>query len=161
MAGVTEIEEPVQAAPDRRLELIFAGLALLVSLVVLFLASQITSKVDAGGLAPRHWPLLLSATAVLLSIGLLIKAVRSDGEEREGLNEASRAGWVQVGAAVAAAIVFLVLWDVIGFEIACVAFLVGLLLIFGVRSPLWLVAFPVGLTALIYLLFRLLLRVPL
>ena len=102
----------------------------------------------------------LSPKVRLPAGGGVIKAVRSDGEEREGLNEASRAGWVQVGAAVAAAIVFLVLWDVIVFEIASVAFLVGLLLIFAVRSPLWLVAFPVGLTALIYLLFRLLLRVP-
>ncbi len=60
-----------------------------------------------------------------------------------------------------AAIVFLLLWAYVNFLFACIVFLVGTLVIFGVRSPLWLVAFPVGMTGLIFVLFRLLLRVPL
>lgn len=155
-------EEGVFAAPpSQRLELVIGAVALAAAVGVLLLSTQITSRVDAGGLHPKDWPTLLSALAIALSIGLLIKAKVGKPQEREGVNLATRTGWTQVGLVVVAAIVFLLLWAYVNFLLACIVFLVGTLVIFGVRSPLWLVAFPVGMTGLIFVLFRLLLRVPL
>ncbi|MFT3876615.1 MAG: tripartite tricarboxylate transporter TctB family protein [Propioniciclava sp.] len=155
-------EETGFAAPaSPRLELLIGVVALVAAGAVLALSTQITSRVDAGGLHPKDWPTLLSGLAIALAIGLLIKAKAGRPQEREGVNLATRAGQTQVGLVVLASIVFLLLWAYVNFVLACAVFLVGTLFIFGVRSPLWLVAFPAGITGLIYVLFRVLLRVPL
>ncbi len=81
------------APPSQRLELVIGAVALAAAVGVLLLSTQITSRVDAGGLHPKDWPTLLSALAIALSIGLLIKAKVGKPQEREGVNLATRTGW--------------------------------------------------------------------
>ncbi|MFD1506707.1 tripartite tricarboxylate transporter TctB family protein [Georgenia yuyongxinii] len=154
------LDEKHVAPASRRLELLIAVLAVALAVVVLVLSQGIESRVDSGGLAPSWWPAVLAGSALAISLALLVLAlVRAPGE-REDLQSGTREGLYRVLISSALSVLFLVAWEPVGFIIACPIYLAGLLATYGLRSR-GLVIFPVAVTAVIYVLFDVILRVPL
>ncbi|WP_324650067.1 tripartite tricarboxylate transporter TctB family protein [Georgenia sp. H159] len=149
------------ASSSRAFEAVVAAIAVVASVVVLLLSRGIESRVDSGGLSPDWWPLVLGGTGLALSLALLVVALVRPTRERDGVDAATREGWIRAGLAIILSVIFIEVWAAIGFVIPAVVYLAVLALLFGVRSVKLLVLFPLGVTALIYVMFDLLLRVPL
>lgn len=133
-----------------------------VGILVLWLASQIelrTTTTDSVG--PRWWPEQLGVGIIALSAALLLIAIVRPPQDRSDLAAATRPGWLKMSATVAATALYFWAWPNIGFLISTVLYIGGLVLLFGGRSWKAALAFPVGTTALLYVLFHYLLRVPL
>ncbi|MBG6239785.1 putative MnhB-related membrane protein [Mycetocola sp. CAN_C7] len=154
--------EPERAAPSsRRLEVITASVTLGASVAGFALAQAIELRTETGGVDPRFWPTVLSILGGALSIALLLIAIVRPPFDRSDLETSNRQGWMRLGASLISAVLFVALWQLTGYLVATPLFLAALLLIFGGRGWKTLVLFPVITTALTYLLFHSLLKVPL
>lgn len=149
------------ARSSRAFEAAVAAIAVAASVVVLLLSREIESQVDSGGLSPDWWPLVLGGAGLALSVVLLVVALVRPPAVREDVEEGTREGWIRAGLAIVLSILFIEVWGAVGFIVPAVAYLLALSVLFGVRSWKFLVLFPLCVTALIYVLFDLLLRVPL
>lgn len=160
-SGALHPEVSHAAPPSRRLEVIAAVVALVVALGARLLTGTIETRVDSGGVAPQWWPGVLSLAAIAVAAGMLGVALFGRPVEREGLETATRTGWERVGATLLATAAFVALWVNIDFRVAAPLYLAGLLALYGGRGLKALLLYPVAMTGFIYLLFRVVLRVPL
>ena len=149
------------AAPSKRMELTFSVLALTLGLAMLLSARAMRVRNETGGMDPRSWPTMI-AFGILLSAGwTLFNAVTGRRAERD-VDGATRSGWIQLGVVIAMIVLVLVLWQVgLSFLILAPVFIIVCNLAFGLRGVVPLLVFPAVLTALLYLVFQLLLKVPL
>lgn len=160
-SAATQEDQFIAAAPSRTLDLIIGGVTLAASVMFVILSLGISSRVDAGGFAPREWPLLLSCLAVFLSLWILVGAFLGEPWDRDDLEAAWRPGWTNLVGTAVVVILYVLAWDAFGYLIPTALFLAALLLIYGVRRPLPLILFPVAVTGGIHLVFHEILRVPL
>jgi hypothetical protein len=149
------------ARPSKRMEIAAAALALLGFAVLVVLARDIELRAETGGIDPRWWPQLLGAAGAVLSAVLLARAVLRAPAQREGVQAATRDGRVRTVLVVVLAAVYVFAWPLIGFVVVTPPFLLAATYLFGGRGWRALVLFPVALTALLYLLFHTVLKVPL
>ena len=154
-------DAPPPARTSRAFEGVVAALAVVASILVLLLARGIESRVDSGGLSPAWWPLVLGGTGLALSVVLLVIGLTRPPAAREGVQAGTREGWVRAGLAIVLSIIFIEVWGAVGFIIPSVVYLDVHAIVFRIRCWKFLLLFPLGRTALIYVLFDLLLRVPL
>ena len=135
-----------------------------VVLAGIFLAALVTSLgyslTDALGPGPGFFPFLLSLIGITLTVAILIETVRSReitaGTILPNRQAALQGGGVLVALAVAAA-----LFEPLGFRLAMLVFIAGMLWMLGARSP-----FGIAFTALagsfgVFHVFLYLLKVPL
>lgn len=158
---------------SRTMEVLLAAGALVLMAVLLVLASQIELRREAapGQIDARFWPTVLGWTGVVVAAWRLVVTLTSSPDEREDLERVQDGGPVRLLLTLAAAVAFVAVWNVrdvvaMGYEVkvfpvAAVVLLVGLTWVYGGRGWKALVLFPVATTALIYVLFHTLLRIPL
>ncbi|HEY8589537.1 MAG TPA: tripartite tricarboxylate transporter TctB family protein, partial [Naasia sp.] len=149
------------ARSSRALEIGAALATLLVSGALLMLALGISVRTETGGVDPRWWPLVLSGIGLALSALLLVVALVRPPFERDDLEVTGRDGWARLVLAVVISALYLVAWDLVGFVLPTLVFLAALLWVFGRRGWKGLLLFPIAMTAFIYGLFDLVLKVPL
>lgn len=166
-------EETQRPQPSRRLEITTAIGAVLVFAIALVLARGIEIRAVAapGQIDARFWPTVLAAGGLLLSIGRLVTAVVATPEAREELDPRQRGGFRRVALTLAVTVAYIAIWsigDVIVagyriqiFPIVTTAYLAALLALHGARSWKAFVFFPLPLAIGTYLLFGMLLRIPL
>lgn len=150
-----------EARPSKRMEIVSAAVALLGFAVLLVRARGIELRAETGGVDPRWWPQMLGAAGAALSVVLLSRAVLRAPAERDGVQEATRDGRVLTVLVVLLAAVYVLAWPLAGFVVVTPVFLIAATYLFGGRGWVALLAFPAGLTALLYLLFHTVLKVPL
>ena len=148
-------------SPSRTLEILLGSIALGFGLVGLFLARNLVLRTETGGIDPRWWPTALSIGAMVLSAVLLTVALLRPPFDRSDLERTTRAGWVKLGFALAIALAYVSLWQIIGYLLATALFLAALVFAFGGRRWGALVIYPVVTSGSTYLLFHTLLKVPL
>lgn len=161
------------AAPSRPLEITLAIVALLFSAGYLFLSTQIVLRREAppGQIDARFWPLVLGTTAVAIALILLVVAITRPAPSRDDIDRIQPGGVVRVLITAVLTVVFVAVWSVSSivlfgyrfelFPIATALYLFLLMFIYGQRRWVGLVVYPIALTALIYVLFGMLLRIPL
>jgi len=117
----------------------------------------------AAGIRPGMLPhdpgpafLPMAAGAALVGLGLRLLVAR---EPHEGMPRGRML--VRVAGTIGLTLAYLAMLERWGFPAATFAFLTCQMLLLGVRAPLALATLPAGLTALTYILFRVLLSVPL
>lgn len=151
----------VPARNSRPLEIgaavVFAGL----TAAIYFLANTIELRVEVPGIGPRSWPRLLAVLGFGFSIILLLVAVFGREVDRSDLDSATRPGWRRLLLTVAATIVFIVLWPLVGFIYVAPLLISAVTAISGGRTVRALAIYPVLTTVMIYVLFNLMLKVPL
>lgn len=103
---------------------------------------------------PAFMPMVAGAALVGLGLRLLISREPHEGMPRGG-------NLWRVAGTVALTLAYLTVLERWGFPASTFAFLTCQMLLLGVRAPLALATLPAGLTALTYILFRILLSVPL
>ena len=177
MMSTTEgTEAPITyegARPARGLEIAFAVVALGFTAGYLILATQIQLRLEtpAGQLDARFWPLVLGTLGVALSIVLLVTAIARPAASREDLDVQQPGGILRIVITFAVTAVYVFLWSVSSviafgyrfelFPIVTALYLFVLMLVYGQRKWLGLVIYPLAITAFIYVLFGMLLRIPL
>jgi hypothetical protein len=157
----TVAESDIAARPSRRLEMIAAVSALILSGTALILSRNIDLRMDTGGLNPRWWPTVLASLASVLSAILIGLSMFGPTIGRGDLESAHSDGWVRMALALALSFLYVLAWSSIGYVVPTIVYLAASLWVFGLRSTKGLIAFPLITTAFIYGLFHFMLRVPL
>lgn len=153
--------EPETASASPLMEQVFAVGILAFGLTVLQGARQITLRNEIGGFDARAWPILIGWCLVITSVWVVIGAFTRRRAQRD-VEPATRSGWTQVVATVAITVVLLAFWyGEVSLLYLAPAYLIGLNLIFGMRNIKALAVFPAVITGFLYLVFQLLLKVPL
>jgi Tripartite tricarboxylate transporter TctB family len=158
-AGAREASAPPR--PSKGLEIAAASIALGGFAVLIVLARGIELRNETGGIDPRWWPLLLGTTGLVLGVVLLGRAVLRAPMERDDVQEATRDGRIRTVLVVVLTTLYVLAWPLAGFLVVTPVFLLVGSYLFGGRGWTALLAFPVGLTAALYLLFHSVLQVPL
>lgn len=176
MSTLTEaipVEEAPSARPSRALEITFAAVALAFTAMYLYLGTQIPLRQEAlpGQIDARFWPLLLGTIGVATSIAILVFALTRPAPSREDIEAIQPGGLLRVVLTCALTIAYVGLWTLSSviafgyrielFPIITAVYLVLLMLVYGHRRLLGLFLYPIAVTAFIYVLFGMLLRVPL
>lgn len=147
--------------PSRSLEIAVAAVALALGIAGFVLAQNLVLRTETGGVDPRWWPTVLSSCSALMSAVLLAIAIFRPPFDRSDLERTTRSGWTKLALALAIAIAYVALWQVVGYIIATVVFLAAIVFAFGGRRWTSLVVYPIVTTGFTYLLFHTLLKVPL
>ncbi|MFJ4999142.1 tripartite tricarboxylate transporter TctB family protein [Microbacterium sp. NPDC088619] len=161
------------APPSRPLEIAFGFVALAFSAGYLFLATQIPLRREAlpGQIDARFWPMVIAVTAVVISLAILALAVTRPAPGREDLDRIQPGGMVRVVATLAIAGAFIAVWSLGSvilfgyrievFPVAAAVLMAALMLLYGHRRWLSLIIYSVSVTAFVYVVFGMLLRIPL
>jgi len=160
-------------APSRTMEILVPLIALVLMAGFLFWAGQIELRreVGPGQIDARFWPTVLGWAGVVIAGWRLAVVLRSAPDDRDDLERVQEGGPRRLLLTLVASVAFVALWNLrsvvaAGFELrifpyAAAVALVGLTWLYGGRGWKALVLFPVATTALIYVLFHSLLRIPL
>ena len=169
-AGTDEAARP---RPSRALEITAAAVAVAFTAGYLGLATQIALRDESAVAAmdARTWPTVLGVAGLSVSIVLLVIAVARPAPRRDDLESVATGGPLRVMLTVVISGAFVAAWSAQSvilagyriqlFPIIAALYLLSLLLLFGHRRWIGLIAYPVGLTAFIYILFGIVLRIPL
>lgn len=170
---VAESDEYQGATPSRALEISFAVVALAVTVGYLVLTTQIPLRREAapGQIDARFWPMVLAVTGIVVAILLLVFAITRPPSDRDDLERIQSGGVVRVVTTLVISIAFIALWSLGSvilfgyrlevFPIAAALLMAGLMLVYGHRRWLSLIIYTASLTAFIYVVFGMLLRIPL
>ena len=166
-------EESTSPAPSRTLEIITAAasLAFMVLVLVLSLNISLRSEAAPGQIDARFWPTVLSIAGILLAVAQLVLALIKPAPARDDIDSIAPGGYRLVAVTVVATVLFIVVWNIGSvimfgyriqlFPIAAVLLLAGLIAAYGARSWKAYVFFPIPMAMLAYVLFHVVLRIPL
>lgn len=168
------VQDEHEGAPaSRPIEIAFAVVALAFSAGFLFLTTQIPLRREAapGQIDARFWPMVLSVIAVVVAIALLAIALSRPAPGREDLDRIQPGGVFRVIATLLITVAFVAVWSlgtvilfgyrIEVFPVAAAVLLAALMLLYGHRRWLSLIIYTAALTAFIYVVFGILLRIPL
>lgn len=163
-----------QGAPaSRPLEIAFGVVALAFTSGYLFLATQVPLRREAvaGQIDARFWPTLIGVTGVVVALVVLAVAITRPAPSREDLERIQPGGVTRVVFTIVITGVFIALWSlgsviVFGyrvevFPVAAAVLMAALMLLYGHRRWLSLVIYSASITAFVYVVFGMLLRIPL
>jgi len=163
--GATTAEEtaPVEEEPtlpaSRVRELGVAAVVLVAGVGVLLARSTIVAAHGETELGPQWWPTVLGAALVVGAVALgALGLTRPAAPEEE---PASGHGAARLAAVLALIVGYGAAWYQLHFVVVTVPLIAGLVFVTGGRGIRALLAFPLLTTALLYVIFGLLLRVPL
>ncbi|WP_460801097.1 tripartite tricarboxylate transporter TctB family protein [Microbacterium sp. GXF6406] len=161
------------AQPSRALEIVFGIVALAFSAGYLALATQIPLRREAapGQIDARFWPIVLGVTSVVVAIIILVHAITKPAPGREDVERIQAGGILRVVMTLIIAFLFVALWSLGSlilfgyrievFPIAAALLMASLMLVYGHRRWLSLIIYTAAVTAFIYVVFVMLLRIPL
>lgn len=165
LASVERIERETAtrvAKPSRKLEKTIALTLVGLSILAIIGSRSIVVTHDTAGFEPRTWPTIISALALAMSVMLVFVVFTRPPFERDDLETTSRRGWYRFATTILLSAVFVVAWQLSGnFVVPCAVLLAILVWVYDGRGWKALLAFPVLLTAFIYVLFHTVLRIPL
>ncbi|TRY18111.1 hypothetical protein FOJ82_08615 [Tessaracoccus rhinocerotis] len=149
------------AATAPAMEKVAAGVVLGFGVLMLVGARGIALRNETGGIDPRWWPTVIAVGIIASGVWMLANALLGVSIDRE-VDPSRRRGWTQMLATVGGLAVVLVLWHFgVTFLLLGPLFLVAINWIYGLRKWTSLLLFPAIIATLLYLVFRLLLKVPL
>lgn len=149
------------AAPSRLMEQAFAIVMLAVGLAVLLGARSIDLRNETGGIDARFWPTAIGGGILLSALWVTFNAFTGRRAERE-VEVATRTGWIQMLGTIGLTAAVLGVWSAdVSFLILAQVLIIGLNALFGLRDVKSLLIFPAVMAGLLYLVFDLLLEVPL
>lgn len=152
------------ARPGRRSrDLVPAAIGAALAVAAFALATQIPEGARLTQFSPRWWPELLAVLLLLLSVvlaaGVLFRPTVTVEEDAPEV-ATSQGSWRLV-AMLASVAGYGVLWYFVDFRVSTAVLFLALTWLGGGRGWKALILFPITVTAILYLLFGVLLRVPL
>jgi hypothetical protein len=161
------------APASRGLEIAFGVVALAFTAGYVFLTTQIPLRREAapGQIDARFWPMVIGVTGVVIAIAILAIALTRPAPTREDLERIQPGGYLRVIATLAITGAFIALWSlgtvilfgyrIEVFPVAAALLMAALMLLYGHRRWLSLVIYSASVTAFVYVVFGMLLRIPL
>jgi hypothetical protein len=157
------------AKPSKRMEIVVAAVALVFNTALLLLARGIPLKLEAGPgvIDARWWPSVLAIAGIVLAASRLSVVLLRPADARDDLETVGEGGARRLASSLALVVGYIGLWSLkalFAFPIFLAItplFLAALVWLYGGRGWKSWVMYPIGMTAFIYLLFGLLLRIPL
>ncbi|KAB2329564.1 tripartite tricarboxylate transporter TctB family protein [Cytobacillus depressus] len=141
----------------KRIEIMIGLILMAFSILILSIASQFPKGLghDVGArFFPNFYAYLLIGLSVLYILTSLYK-VREE-EKKHGNKE-----WIKAIVGMICTFAYFFLMEFTGFLIATPVFLAGMMWIFNYRKPIRIIVFTALITAAIYVVFSILLKVPL
>ena len=146
-----------------------AALVVILFFLIVFLLTGSIVGSTTRGLGPRFFPYAVSVLGMVLGLYLLIRDLVAAGgtttgaagspEEEQG---APGLGHIVTPAVIVGlSVVYTLVWDVLGFILTSVIFLVLAMRALGETRPVVITIYSVGIVGVIYLIFRVWLEVPL
>lgn len=172
-ADAASADEYEGAPASRGLEIAFGVVALAFTAGYLFLSTQIPLRREAapGQIDARFWPLVIGVTGVVIAIAILAIALTRPAPAREDLERIQPGGYLRVIATLAITGAFIALWSlgtvilfgyrIEVFPVGAALLMAALMLLYGHRRWLSLVIYSASVTAFVYVVFGMLLRIPL
>lgn len=172
-SDIAQHDEYQGAAASRPLEILFGVAALGFTAGYLFLATQIPLRRAAapGQIDARFWPMLIGVTGVVIALLVLAISLTRPPAGRDDLERIQPGGVLRVIVTIAITSGFVALWALGSvimfgyrievFPIAAAVLMAALMLLYGHRRWLSLVVYSVSVTAFVYVVFGMLLRIPL
>lgn len=175
MSTVEEItQDEYQGAPaSRPLEIAFAIVALAFAAGFTVLTTQIPLRREAapGQLDARFWPMILGISAIVAAIALLAIAITRPAPSREDIERIQPGGVRRVIVTLLIVSAFVAAWSMSTivlfgyrfevFPIASALLMAALMLVYGHRRWLSLIIYSISVAAFVYVVFGMLLRIPL
>ena len=173
---VADSDEYQGAKPSRALEVAFGVIALGFTAGYLALSTQIHLRREAapGQIDARFWPMLLGVAGVagvVVAIAILVIAITRPAPGREDIERIQPGGVLRVIVTLAISGGFIALWSLGSvvlfgyrievFPVAAALLMAALMLVYGHRRWLSLIIYTVSVTAFVYVVFGMLLRIPL
>lgn len=161
------------ASASRPLEIAFGIAALAFTAGYLYLATQVPLRraAAAGQIDARFWPMVIGVAGVVVALAVLAMAVARPAVGRDDLERIQPGGAVRVIATIAISGVFIAVWSLGSvilfgyrveiFPIAAAVLMAALMLLYGHRRWLSLLIYSASVTAFVYVVFGMLLRIPL
>lgn len=146
---------------SRPLEIVTAVVIAALTAAIYVLAHGIEVRSEVPGVGPRSWPQGLGIAGLGFSIILFLTSVFGHTADRSDLDRATRTGWRRLLLTVAVTVAFIVLWPLVGFIFVAPLLISAVTAIAGGRTIQALAVYPILTTAMIYVLFNVLLKVPL
>lgn len=158
-SGAQEVD--LTAPASRPMELATAAVVLLLGVTMLVGARAIVLRNETGGIDARWWPTAIAVGILACGAWMAFNAITGRRGERD-VDAAGAHGWAQTIITVALTALVLVLWQVgLSFLLLGPAYLIALNWVYGLRNWKSLLLFPAIIAALLWLVFQLLLKVPL
>lgn len=170
---VADNDEYQSASSSRLLEIVFGVVSLAFTAGYLALSTQIHLRREAapGQIDARFWPMVLAVTGVVVSIAILAFAITKSAPGRDDLERIQPGGVLRVIVTLVISSVFILVWSLGSiilfgyrieiFPIAAALLMLALMLLYGHRRWLSLIIYTASVTAFIYVVFGMLLRIPL
>lgn len=167
------VEDFGHPASSRRLEVVVAivAVALMAAAILLAQGIELRREPGAGQIGARFWPTLLAAVGLGLAVWRLVVAIVGTPDDRSDQDVVAVGGYRRLALTIALTVGFIAAWGIRSvvafgyrfevFPVLCAVFLLALLRLYGGRGWKALVLFPTLLTVGIYVIFRILLRIPL
>ncbi|MFV0452553.1 MAG: tripartite tricarboxylate transporter TctB family protein [Propioniciclava sp.] len=160
-AGVADPAEPTTAAPSPTLEKVTAAVVLVFGAAMLVGARSIAVRTETGGIDPRWWPTATAVGILISGCAMAFNALTGRRGTRD-VEPAQPSGWPQMILTVVGLAIVLALWEIgVSFLLLGPLYLVALNWVYGLRTWKSLLLFPATVAVLLYLVFQLLLKVPL
>ena len=155
-----DAEDYAAAPPAPLMERAVAAIVVLLGTAMLLGARAIEVRNETGGIDPRWWPTVIAAGIIAMGLWMLGNALFTTIERT--VDPAQRSGWVSMLATVGGLVVLVVAWFLgVPFLLLAPLFLIGTNWVYGLRRWTTLLLFPGVITALIFVIFKLVLKVAL
>lgn len=145
-----------------------AALVVVLFFLTVFLLTGSITGTTTRGLGPRFFPYAVSVLGMVLGLYLLVRDLSAarrttagDSSSAERERAQGLGHLVTPAVIVGLSVVYSLVWDVLGFILTSVIFLVLAMRALGENRPVVITVYSVGIVTVIYLIFRVWLEVPL
>jgi len=146
---------------DRIANLVIAALVAAVAVAAMVAARDFPPTMLETDVGPARFPVVYALVLIALSVVLAVNTLRAPAAAPDAVPAGERPSYASVALGMAATAACLVAMAYVGYAIATVVYLFGLMTLMGRRKPQWNAVIAVGLTALVYAVFLYGLHVPL
>jgi len=143
-------------------EILLSIIFMIISMTIYILTYQFPQQTVA--LSPAVFPRFVSACLFIISLTLLIQGIagiKRDSEQNKVKLTLNKAFIIRLLLMVFLAFFYIQILPLIGYVLATPPFVAGAMLLFNEKRGIWIIAVSIITTALLYILFRIVFKIPL
>jgi len=143
-------------------EILLSIIFMMISMTIYILTYQFPQQTVT--LSPKVFPQFVSACLFILSIALLIQGiagVKKDSEQKKVKLTLNKIFIIKLLLMIILSFFYTRILSLTGYIIATPPFIAGAMLLFNEKRWIWIIAVSIVTTALLYILFRIVFKVPL
>ncbi len=116
-----------------------------------FLTANLPDRSLPNTPSPAFFPWIITAVILVLSVWLLVRGMRQPKVESEPIDVAKLK---LAAAAMVFFLLYLAVMPILGFVLATLPFFAAMMVLYGEKRPIWIGSGAIGVTAVLYIVFR-------